>query len=243
MERALRCPASTIWPEVDPRSEKLKAAGDFGTQAHTWKETGVLAEAWSGAQQARFAALARERYWPSPPGHHEIVLWYDPVTRDAGMEHPGDWLGPLDRFANIPKTACFTIADYVSLEPGWVDDLKTGYQPTPPYQSPQLWLGALVLSLLLSQDSVAMSVTKIARYPMHSMPERLTAHTTAKGLRAFERRVWEAYANFLLAQDRERAGARQETRAGEHCKWCMSKGLCDQWKMEDGLWVEAEAHQ
>lgn len=235
LERALRCPASTIWPDVDPRSDALKKAGDFGTQAHTWKETGELAASWSPAQKARFQALDRDRYWP-PSGHHEVILWYDPVTRDAGMQPPGDWLGPLDKFAGVPRSACFTIADYVSLDPAWNDDLKTGYMPTPPFQSPQLWLGGLVLSLLLSQPSVLMSVTKIPRYPMTERPSRMTATTTAEGLKKFERRIWEAYANYLLAQDREQAGAEQETRAGDWCKWCMSKGLCDRWQMEGNEW-------
>jgi hypothetical protein len=214
-----------VLPEVDQKSESLQKAADFGKAVALWQETGVVLDMLgSERQRERFRGLDRARYWPSAAGHHEMVLWYDPRTGDAGAQPVGKG---RDRFKGIPWSAALMIADFVVLtgDP-WLDDTKTGWQPALPEHHKQLWVGALVVWKLTGR-SPRMTITALPRYPLDGKPERSRAYVpTVDELAAFEWLLLDAYASHELEAITYAAGVEPTTMVGEHCKWCKSKGVC-----------------
>jgi hypothetical protein len=167
----------------------------------------------------------RAHWWPET-GVHEARLWYDPLTRAAGIV-------ARDDLESFPLSAVTMVADYVhGIEGGvaWVDDLKTGAFPPDPV-CPQLLMGALCLHRMTGagNDGIVLSISHLPRYPLASPLVRTAEKVFTDQLEGFERRIWELYGSYMLERERLDRDLPMDVRVGDYCKWCKCRRACPAW--------------
>lgn len=244
LDRGVLCPASTVIPEAERESGN---AAIFGSAWHQVVELGSLQErecrdsvtgavvrvAWPKwvhkavddklAHLPRALEDIRSEWWPG--GAHEVKGQLDGVNvEDASLIVDGG------SYSDSPTSIRFKI-DYVGVkfdEP-WVDDLKTGREPTPP-DSLQVAAAALVAAQVSGARGAWTSITWWPRYPKDNEPSRRSHYHDATALENV-RKVLKVIREDALSGSPTINPARDEF--GEpidQCKWCNSRPNCPAWK-------------
>lgn len=239
LSRSLACPASTVLPTYDPKSEKAQDAADWGTLAHHWANTGVILD-------HRYAELLRKHI--DTCGIDRLALWPDNDKRIPAGAFAIDcshvdlctvgYTNPDPAAIRVWKSQFdddwFTGEwDYAADHGHYlkVNDLKTGW-PVPPHD-PQLVSYGLGLWLLQGRRhlSVELSVTHWPRPNLQAKnPRAFHPPTTeyydidADTLMAFGRTLHYTW----LTRQRIAASDNPELAAtpGEHCLFCPARIFC-----------------
>ena len=220
LKTALVCPASLILPRSNKAySENASKAADFGTKGHTYIETGEILpgmEAWA-------AKGDRNKLYPAK-GHHEVVGWYDPISKECGLKFP-----PADPklrrhrdYAGIPEHCIVGTIDYhTELKSGkwWIDDLKTGaklFLPEP--DSEQMYFGAMVLNTVKRQPVIS-TITWWPQYPLDQLPDRQKVEFQDKHLLVFRDKLDKMYDLYVKKVNTQKRNS--------GCLFCKSAGSCE----------------
>jgi hypothetical protein len=230
--RHLECPAASEYPRAErgawrpgylateplmanpaPPPDDDSVLAKWGTEMHKAKEGHPEAnDLWLTTMDPH-----RERYWPAALGRHEVPVSYDCRTRtvEVGLQVAR---GDQDRWKESRGVNCVTgTTDWWGRLPGgepWVDDLKTGWAP-PQVLSPQMLFYALVASRHEGAPQVRVSVTHWRRD--WDEPERKWQVAGPVLLQTFEDELIAAW---------QRAIRREGPKAGAHCRFCPSLGVC-----------------
>lgn len=229
LDRILRCTGSLLLDitkgrDKVQRSKGLIEAGEWGTDMHEYKATGVPPERRKSHKPFldRAAVLDREALYPAEDGQHEVSYAIDVLTWEVStalLEKEDD----RTAWKLAQGDACITgTADWVGTDLGrpWVDDLKTGHNP-PDAESYQNQGYGLALYLLTKEYPV-LSSTHFPRYPKGEKARRYWAKEgfMAARVEPLKRELQTAYAVY----QRQR---RPAFVAGPYqCAYCPVKEKC-----------------
>lgn len=161
-----------------------------------------------------------DELWP-PGGLHEVLVWYDPVTRDSGYRPKG--AGKHRDYSGFPDTTLVGTIDHVNPTLGTCDDLKTGYTPPPP-DTLQLGLASVALAKGAGLTKVHASITHIRGG--RERPKRAEVTHSEAELLGIRKRLDGLYAAHLLNRARVDAGTEPEYNPGRRCRYCRAKPSC-----------------
>lgn len=225
LDRIDHCPGSAILPAHELAKGR---AAHVGTSLHDELEN--RSERLAGLLALH--GMTIEELWPAS-GLHEVQVWYDPIFR-AGGYRPKSHRSHRD-YEGIGAELVGTI-DYLHPALGTVDDLKTGFPPSPE----TLQLGLAVVALW-DQDGpfehITASITGI-RVNKHtiSRPKRTELVHDRASVEAIRCRLDAMYARHLHEQERFRAGAEvSRSPSSWACRYCVAGPGCDRrWRAPDG---------
>ncbi len=221
-ERALLCPASLVRPRNETRNPAAVTAGNYGTLAHYWKETGDWCPDWADekdisllGRKLAITGVKRETYWEG--GEHEVtfalnLLSLDCVRYTGPREGADEW----KKARTAPHVLTGTIDYYVPQD--LVDDLKTGRWLPAVDDSKQLKSYAL-LSWAMSgfdEDWVTwVSFTHWEKYPLAGLP-KVTSHlmTAAEAQEHLEALRWAV------------SHPNEVNPGAEQCRFCPCRNNC-----------------
>lgn len=221
LKTALVCPASLVLPRrTKAYSDNAEKAADFGTAAHHFVETGEILDKPGLAEWA--SKVDRNRLYPAK-GHHEVVVWYHPVTKDVGMKIPTEPPGQRKHrdYEGIDPDAIVGTIDFMcKLDDNrwWIDDLKTGakmFLPQP--DSEQMYFAASVLNRMFDID-VLSTITWAPRYPKEQKPTRQKCQFSKKHCDVFIEKLDRMY---QLYKD----GNKREVK-NSGCRYCKCAEAC-----------------
>lgn len=233
LDRILRCTGSLSLvtlkgPDSTKRSDGLIKAGNWGTDMHYVKETGLIPEHRKDdgpfTRKAVILLEERETYWPAGMGRHEVSFAYDVITGEVRVLMSGTD-DERKAWKESQSDACVVgTSDWVGRafdDVLHVDDLKTGHQEPNP-ESHQNMFYSLVAATLKGEENVVMSSTHFPRYPVAHRPNRIFAGDefyarNVDGFKTMLRKAHEVY-------KRER---RPKYEAGPYqCAYCPVKEKC-----------------
>ena len=243
LDRGVLCPASTVLPEAE--SEPGNSA-IWGSAWHQVVETGALGERecrdqvtgavvrveWPRwvvkgvkdklAHLPRALGEIRAEYWPEGGAHERKGQLEGDDFEVASLIVDGGYTdSPL---------AIRTKIDYVGVKFGepWVDDLKTGREPTDP-SSLQVAAAALLAAQVTGAQGAWTSITWWPRYPKDNEPSRRSHYHDAASLENV-RKVLKVIREDALSGSPTINPARDEYgEPVEQCKWCGSRPNCPAW--------------
>ncbi len=239
LSRALACPASTVLPVYDEKSQLARDAADWGTLAHHWVATGDIPD-------HRYATLLERHIYEC--GIDRLALWpaenqvppfaFSIDCRDALHEPIEIYRGNLESTikwkAAAPPWHQTGECDYAQVSGpwGWIDDLKTGRLEDP--DCPQLSDYALALYLLHDGklNEVATSVTHWPRPNLYAKNPRSFKPPvrywgtlrSADWLDHFYAELVETYETRQLIA--ESANPEDYATPGDHCLYCPARVFC-----------------
>lgn len=187
----------------------------------------------------------REEFWPAELGEHEYTFAVRPdgsvIRAPPGLskEQQDQW--KRDR----PDDEWTGSSDWVgdSLGRPWVDDLKTGREPSDPAGpqfhaygvglgvvggvTPQAEEGDSVLGPRTPGDTrVSLTCTHWPQYPNSNRPDRYEAETTVDRLRRFQARIEKTRQRVEKLKQLVKRGGTPPVNPGEHCQWCPCYAHC-----------------
>lgn len=213
-----------------PRSAVVEGtAAAHGKRVHGKLERGEPLPGVSPEQQAA---------WYPSGGEHEVQVWYDPITRNAGLARekknrdyswapPSYICGTVD-FLHPGVDVEDNVVDRGGRGAPLVDDLKTGVLP--PLTTFQLGLGALAASQEFKSDSVITSLTHVPRDTRLGLPARYTLELGRIDLDYIRETFDTMYARSLYDRERLTAGT-VPVYKGPHCRYCAAKKGCPAWSI------------
>jgi hypothetical protein len=248
MDRAVLCPASTVIPEVESEPgnsaiwgsawHQVVELGALGERECRDKVTGAVVKVeWPRwvvkgvsdklANLPRALGDIRGEFWPGNGTHETKGLIDGDEFEVASLLVDG---GPYP----IREGSIRAKVDYIGEKLGepWVDDLKTGREPTPA-DSLQIGVAALIVAQVTGAQGVWGSVTHWPRYPKSNEPEREWQYYDAEAL-SNVRKVLKVIRGDALSPFPTINPARDEW--GEpvgQCKWCGSRPNCPAWKGQE----------
>lgn len=231
LDRAALCPGSLVLPRsVVPEGR----AATHGRVVHSQLENGEPIAGLSDEQRVA---------WYPPGGHHEVQVWYDPLTGSAGVHGGGlqhreySWaephfiVGTLDywhpEYQTPPSQEVVEREHEADADTGCrplVDDLKTGLPV--PTDTLQLGLGALGIAGETGATEILTSITHVPRW---GGPPRRDYRLLGPTDLDYLRETFNAMrARFHLDGERlVRHGADSvPVRPGRHCKFCPARKGC-----------------
>jgi hypothetical protein len=239
LSRALACPASTVLPVYDEKSQLARDAADWGTLAHHWAATGTILD-------HRYAELLEKHI--EECGIDRLALW--PVENQVpatafGIDcetkgYDGIYTGALTRTyvdewkASHPAYCVTGEWDYAQVvgPRGWVDDLKTGRPEDPDCPQISLYALALYMDFDGQLNEVATSVTHWPRPNLYAAKPRSFkppvrywgTPRTADWLDHFYADLVETYETRRLIA--ESANPEDYATPGDHCLYCPARMFC-----------------
>lgn len=182
-ERAIICHASLVAPERLVSSAKSKAATEFGTLAHYFKETGITNPEWAKPadvdlleRKVLLSGIDRAKIWPSS-GRHEVtfamnlvtlqVNWFEGCREDADAWKKAHSEGNTEWLTGT--------SDYEDDSQDWTDDLKTGSWPVIARTCAQLRSYSLPRWVTMGMPmkyNRRVTITQWPKYPIAALPKR-----------------------------------------------------------------------
>lgn len=212
LDRAEACPASAVLPQ---REDKPGAAAVYGSKVHKELED----RSPELAERLLEQGDSLEELWPEG-GVHEALVWYDPISRQAGWEKRPE--GSHRDYGKFPEHYLVGTIDYLNPDLGICDDLKTGIYPPPP-TTLQLALPAMAM---WKQDGAKSQMASITQLRPKRPAYRNTRNHSEETLLEEQRRLDRVYSAHLLNKARLDAGHEPETNPSRvACRWC--KAVCD----------------
>lgn len=237
LDRLLKCHGDLILGGTDEKSEYVKTAADWGTMVHHWKETGEVIVvngrknlAALFEKKLKLGGVKREQWWPMGMTHERAIA-INPFTAYGQMLEGSKEEKEAWKAAHDNNWATGTAdGDYWMFDVLAVDDLKTGRFVTEEEYIEQRRFYCLGISRLLEyRGPVHATLTWWPRYPVVSQPQRFGRVFEADELNYFEKRLAK------LRDDVRRAREKRDSLIlvpGEHCTWCPSRNICDQFGRE-----------
>jgi hypothetical protein len=172
-----------VLPRLRKQSPNSKAATDYGTLVHYWKETGDSHPSWAASGdiallEKKLVAtdIDRDDWWPPERGRHEITAALNLRTREiqvyrGARDGADEWKRQFG-----PEWLTGTV-DWVGVTKDglpWIDDLKTGRWPVDPRTKQLLSYGLVDYGLGGWRPSyqAERSITQWPKYPIAALPER-----------------------------------------------------------------------